>query len=64
MNKYLVMQIGCIECGVSSYPIKIVDTLKDAKEVSKNHPSTWDTEGGDGYVMIINLDTCKEEQTE
>jgi len=58
---YLVYQVGCIECGVSSYPIKIVDTLDEATEVRENHPSTWGTEGGEGYVTIINLDTCKTE---
>lgn len=56
---YLVFQIGCIECGVSSYPIKICGTLEEAKEVESKHPSTWDSEGGDGFVMIIDLSTCK-----
>jgi len=56
--KYLVMQIGCIECGVSSYPIKSTDDLNEAKDIAKNHPDTWETEGGDGYVMIIDIDKC------
>lgn len=43
---FLVFQVGCIECGVSSYPIKVTDTLKEAKAVAENHPSTWDSEGG------------------
>jgi len=41
MTNYLVYQVGCIECGVSSYP------------------STWETEGGEGYVTVIDLHTCK-----
>ena len=53
------MQIGCIECGVSSYPIKICETLKEAEDVTENHPCTYETEGGDGYVQIINLNTCE-----
>jgi hypothetical protein len=57
--KYLVYQVGCIECGVSSYPIKTTETLEDAQEVAKNHPSTWDSEGGDGYVTIIDLENCE-----
>ena len=58
-KKYMVVQIGCIECGVSSYPIGIYDTLEEAKKVSKLHPSTWHSEGGDGYVEIwfINEDS-------
>jgi hypothetical protein len=58
-ERYLVFQIGCIECGVSSYPIKTCTTLEDAKSTAAAHPSTWDTEGGDGYVTIIDLQECK-----
>lgn len=56
---FLVFQVGCIECGVSSYPIKVCRTLKQAEEVSKNHPSTWDSEGGDGFVTIVDLKKCE-----
>ena len=51
-KKYMVLQIGCIECGVSSYPIGVYNTLEEAREVEKNHPSTWDSEHGDGYTEI------------
>ena len=51
--KYLVFQIGCIECGVSSFPIKVTKTLEEAKSVASEHPDTWKSEGGDGYVTII-----------
>jgi hypothetical protein len=57
--RYLVYQIGCIECGVSSYPIKTCETIAEAKEVAKAHPNTWHTEGGEGYVTIIDLEECK-----
>lgn len=60
MSNYIVYQVGCIECGVSSYPVKVCDTLEQAQDVAKNHPSTWDTEGGDGYVTIIDVNACKE----
>ena len=38
---YMVVQIGCIECGVSSYPVGIYDTLEEAEKVRGAHPSTW-----------------------
>lgn len=57
--KYLVYQVGCIECGVSSYPVKVCENLSDAKEVAENHPSTWKTEGGDGFVQIVDLEFCE-----
>jgi hypothetical protein len=57
--RYLVYQVGCIECGVSSYPIKTCATLEDAQVVAKAHPSTWATEGGEGYVTIVDLEGCK-----
>jgi hypothetical protein len=56
---YLVYQVGCIECGVSSYPIKTCATLDEAKSIATSHPSTWETEGGEGYVTVIDLHTCK-----
>lgn len=58
--KYLIMQIGCIECGVSSFPIATAKTLEEAQAIAENHPDTWETYGGDGYVMVIDLETCKE----
>ena len=56
-KKYMVVQIGCIDCGVSSYPIGIYDTLEEAKKVREAHPSTWISEGGDGYVEIWDINT-------
>ena len=56
-KKYMVVQIGCIECGVSSYPIGIYDTLEEAIKVRESHPSTWESEGGDGYVEIWEVNT-------
>jgi hypothetical protein len=59
MPNYLVYQVGCIECSVSSYPIKICETLDDARATAQAHPSTWETEGGEGYTTIIDLNTCE-----
>lgn len=61
---YLVYQVGCIECGVTSYPIKVTETPEEAIKVAKDHPSTWESEGGDGYVTIINLNDCSILHTE
>jgi hypothetical protein len=58
-RNYLVYQVGCIECGVTSYPIRICETFDDAKAIAAAHPSTWESEGGEGYVTIINLETCE-----
>ena len=56
--KYLVYQVGCIECSVSSYPIKVVETIEEAKRVRDAHPSTWESESGEGFVTIIDLENC------
>lgn len=58
--KYLVFQVGCIECGVSSYPVAVCETYDEANAVAQEHPSTWESEGGDGYVTVIDLEACKE----
>ena len=58
-KKYMVVQIGCIECGVSSYPIGLYDTLEEAKKVRESHPSTWVSEGGEGYVEIWGVSTAE-----
>ena len=57
-KKYMVVQIGCIEYGFSSYPVGIYDTLEEARKVREAHPSTWQSEGGDGYlaIWVINED--------
>tara|TARA_Y100000593_G_scaffold89379_1_gene173507 strand:+ start:321 stop:719 length:399 start_codon:yes stop_codon:yes gene_type:complete len=52
---YLIYQIGCIECGVPSYPIGLVDTEEQAKSIAESYPSTWTLYGGDGYIEIIPL---------
>ena len=40
------------------YPVGIYDTLEEAQNIKEAHPSTWESEGGDGYVAIwvINED--------
>lgn len=58
--KYLVVQIGCIECHVSSYAVSSHNDKHEAIEAAKNHPSTWDSEGGDGYTTVFCTDTLEE----
>ena len=48
----MVVQIGCIQCEVSSYPVGIYDTLEEEQNAKEAHTSTWESEGGDGYVEI------------
>ena len=57
-KKYIVVQIGCIGCGISSYPVGVYYTLEEANKAYEKHPSTWESEGGDGYITIrvINED--------
>ena len=55
-KKYMVVQIGCIECGVSSYPVGLYNTLEEARKVRESHPSTWESEAGEGYVEIWAID--------
>ena len=55
VSRYLSMQIGCIECGVSSYPT----TKKEAIAEAEKHPSTWDSEGGEGHMIVIDLEKLK-----
>ena len=52
--KYLIFQVGCIECGLPSYPIALAGTLEDAAFVARSHPRTRD-----GYVMVIDLEQVK-----
>lgn len=44
MKKYLLMDIGCIECGEASEPLGIFETLKEAeafKEAYLQPDSSW-----------------------
>ena len=58
-KRYLVQQLGCMCCGVSTYFIANVATRKEAEKIKDEHPSTWETEGGDGTVVIWDLNLLK-----
>ena len=49
---YVVVRVGCIECGVSSDVIGVFATREEAEEVCDAQPCTWDAEGGDGYHFV------------
>ena len=42
-KKYMVVQIGCIESGVSSYQIGIYDTKEEGQKAKEAHTSNWDS---------------------
>jgi hypothetical protein len=50
---YVVVRIGCIECGVSSDVVGVFETRDEADKVCDSQPSTWDSEGGDGYHHVF-----------
>ena len=66
-KKYMVVQIGCIECGVSSYPIGIYDNLEEAIKVKEAHLvlgtaraemvilKIWDINIGENFVDILPI---------
>ena len=53
-KKYMVVQVGCIHCRVSSYPIGAYDTLEEAEKVRK----AWHSDDGHHYadIWFINKD--------
>lgn len=53
MTKYIIMLIGCIECGVPSYPIAITETEEEATAIVDEQESTWKLFGGDGYYAVF-----------
>ena len=52
MTKYIVLLIGCIECGVPSYPVAITETKEQAEIIVNQQKSTWELYGGDGFYDI------------
>ena len=57
MTKYIIMLIGCIECGVPSYPIATTETEEEAIEIVEEQESTWKLFGGDGFYAVYELST-------
>lgn len=53
--KYLVLQIGCIECGVSSYPVAWCSTYEEAKRKREEYPSMCESECCEGFSDIWKI---------
>lgn len=53
MTLYIVVRIGCIECGVSSDVIGVFETRERADEVAASVPDSWKMEGGEGFVEVF-----------
>ena len=50
--KYLLLAVGCIECGCSTFPVSWHKTKKEADKALNKCPDWWDTFGGDGYFTV------------
>ena len=50
MKKYLVFDVGCLECGQDSQPVGIFDTKEEAEQSKKsyinNEPNEFGTSWG------------------
>jgi len=56
MKKYLVFNVGCIECGVSSDVVGLYDTEEEAQNVADacGRELSW-REGGQNLFEIFDL---------
>jgi hypothetical protein len=51
---YLVINIGCIECGVSSQVVGVFETEEQAKEIAKNFDEKYSwREGGQNSFEVF-----------
>jgi len=60
---YVVMAIGCMECGVPTNIIGVFDNEEKAIEVKKQYleiGDSWNRFGGDGYVGIFESELNQE----
>jgi hypothetical protein len=63
MNKYLVFNIGCIECGVSSNVVGLYATQEEADAVAAKCDSKlgW-REGGQNHFEVFDLSASQAEE--
>ena len=50
--KYLLLAVGCIECGCATFPVSWHKTKKGADKALSECPDWWHTFGGDGYFTV------------
>lgn len=54
IDMYLVMNIGCIECGVSSQVVGVFETEEQAKEIAKKFDEKYSwREGGQNSFEVF-----------
>ncbi len=63
MSRYLVMNIGCIECGVSSDVVGVYDSEDEANRVSQvcSDKLSW-REGGQNAFEVFDLQKRQAEE--
>ena len=57
MKRFLVFNVGCIECGVSSNVVGLYDTIEEADKVAVklNKKLSW-REGGQNSFEVYDLE--------
>ena len=54
--KYILVNIGCIECGVSSNIVGVFDYLEIAEKIKSECDEKYDwREGGQNSFLIFNM---------
>jgi hypothetical protein len=54
---FVVVRIGCIECGVSSKAIAAFDNKEEAEKFSTDNPwDSWEEEGGEGHQEVFEVE--------
>jgi hypothetical protein len=60
MSMFLLYHIGCIECGVPSFPIGKYNSIEAATEAARQVPDSWQLHGGESELVILDLDTLQQ----
>lgn len=56
MKKYIVVNIGCIECGVSSNIVGVFDDEAKAKNIAEEYQITFSSrEGGQNSFDVFEM---------
>lgn len=56
MKKYIVINVGCIECGVSTKLVGVYATRAYAKKVAEKQKD-W-REGGQSFAKVFEIEVC------
>jgi hypothetical protein len=56
MKKYIVVNIGCIECGVSSNIVGVFDDEQKANKIAEEYGTTFGwREGGQNLFEVFQI---------